>query len=206
MLLTQIWVVKKNSFGFFHNIIHKNLNKHFGQPNSSFIISTFLYILIYQWPVFSSFFCFAVVVVVQLLSRFWLFATPWTVAHQASLSITNTQSLLQLMSMESVVPYNHLILCHPLLLLPSIFPRVRVFSNESASHIRWTKYWASFLLMNIQNWFPLGLTGLISLHSKGLSKSSPRPQFKTINSLALSLLYGTTLTFIHDYWKNHRFD
>ena len=142
MLLTRIWVVKKKSFGFSHNIINKNLNTHFGQQNSSFMISTFLYILIYKWPVLSSFSCFAVVVVVQLLSRLWLFATPWTAAHQASLSITNSQSLLQLMSMESVVPYNHLILCRPLLFLTSNFLSVRVFSNESVPHLRWPKYWS----------------------------------------------------------------
>ena len=79
---------------------------------------------------------------VQLLSHVWLFATPWTTAHQASLSITNTQSLLKLISIESVMPSNHLILCHPLLLLPSIFPSIRVFSNEWALCIRWPKYWS----------------------------------------------------------------
>ena len=79
---------------------------------------------------------------VQLLSCVQLFAIPWTAAHQAFLSITNTQSLLKLMSIKSVMPSNHLILCHPLLLLRSIFPNIRVFSNESALHIRWSKYWS----------------------------------------------------------------
>ena len=79
---------------------------------------------------------------VQLLSHVQLFATPWTAAHQASLSITNSQNLLKLMSIESVMPSNHLILCRPLLLLPSIFTSIRVFSNESALHIRWPKYWS----------------------------------------------------------------
>ena len=79
---------------------------------------------------------------VQSLSRVRLFATPWTEAHQASLSITNSQSLFKLMSIESVMPFNHLILCRPLLLLPSIFPSIRVFSNESILHIRWPKYWS----------------------------------------------------------------
>ena len=79
---------------------------------------------------------------VHSLSTVQLFVTPWTAAHQASLSITNSQSLLKLMSIESLMPSNHLILCHPLLLLPSIFPRIRVFSNESAIHIRWPKYWS----------------------------------------------------------------
>ena len=79
---------------------------------------------------------------VQLLSRVRLFVTPWTAAHQASLSITNYRSLLKLMPIESVMPSNHLILCHPLLRLPSIFPSIRVFSNESILHIRWPKYWS----------------------------------------------------------------
>ena len=79
---------------------------------------------------------------VQLLSCVWLFVTPWTTAHQAFLSITNSRSLPQLMSIESVMPSNHLILCHTLLLLPSIFPNIRVFSNESVLCIRWPKYWS----------------------------------------------------------------
>ena len=78
---------------------------------------------------------------VQLLSHVQLFVTPWTAAHQASLSITNFQSSAKPMSIESVMPSNHLILCRPLLLLPSIFPSIRVFSDESALHIRWPKYW-----------------------------------------------------------------
>ena len=79
---------------------------------------------------------------VQPFSHVWLFATPWTTACQTYLSITNSQSLPKPMSNESVMPSNHLILCHPLLLLPSIFPSIRVFSNESALHIRWPKYWS----------------------------------------------------------------
>ena len=77
-----------------------------------------------------------------MLSRVWLFETPWTAIHQASLSITNSRSLLKLMSIKSVMPSNHLILCHPFLLLPSIFPSIRVFSNESVLRIRWPKYWS----------------------------------------------------------------
>ena len=83
-----------------------------------------------------------VVVVAQSLSHIRLFVTPWTAAHQASLSFTNTQSSLKLMSIESVMPSNHLVLCHPLLLLPSTFPSIRVFSNESLLHIKWPKYWS----------------------------------------------------------------
>ena len=110
---------------------------------------------------------------VQLPSRVWLFATPWTAACQASLSITNSQNLLKLISIESVMPSNHLILCCPLLLLNSIFPSIRVFSNESVLCIRWSKYWSfsfSILPMHIHDWFPLGWTGWISLLSKGLSR------------------------------------
>ena len=80
--------------------------------------------------------------VVRSLSHVWLFATPWTAACQASLSFIISQSLLKLMSIESVMPSNHLFLCYPLLLLPSIFPSIRVFSNESGLHIRWPKYWS----------------------------------------------------------------
>ena len=88
---------------------------------------------------------------VQLLSHVQLFVTPWTAAHQASLSITNSRSLPKLMSIESVMPSNHPILCHPLF-LPSIFPSIRVFSNESALHIRWPKYWSfSFSIVRPMN-------------------------------------------------------
>ena len=101
-------------------------------------------------------------------------ATLWTEAHQASLSFTNSRSLLKLTSIESVMSSNHLILYRPLLLLPSIFPTIRVISNESVLCIRWPEYWSfSFsisLPMNIQNQFPLGWTGLNSLLSKGLSR------------------------------------
>ena len=110
--------------------------------------------------------------VVQLLSPVRLFVTPWTVACQASLSFTISQSLLKLMPIEPVISSNHLFLCCPLLLLPSIFPSIRVFSNESVLHIRWPKHWtsasATVLPVNIQGWFPLGLTGLIYLQSKSL--------------------------------------
>ena len=97
----------------------------------------------------------------------------WTAVHQASLSITNSWSVLKFMSIELVMPSNHLILCHPLLLPPSIFPSIRVISNESL-HIRWPKYWSfSFSISpseNIQDWFPLGWTYWISLWSKRLSR------------------------------------
>ena len=125
-------------------------------------------------------------------------------------SITNSRGPPKPMSIESMKPSNHLILCHLLLLLPSIFPSIRVFSSESALRIRWpsTRVSAStsVLPMNIQNWFPLGWTGLISLQSKDSQDSSPTPQFKNINSSALSFLHSPTLTSIHDQWKNHSLD
>ena len=117
---------------------------------------------------------FLVVSSVQLLSCVRLFATPWIAACQASLSITNSRSPLKLMSIKSVMPSNHLILWHPLLLLPPILPSIRVFSNESTVHMRWPKYWssasASVLPINTQDWSPLEWTDWISLQSKGLSR------------------------------------
>ena len=107
---------------------------------------------------------------VQLLNHVQLFANPWTVAHQASLSITNCQSLLKLMSLELVMPSKHLILCCPLLLLPWIFPSIRVFSKVSVLHIRWPKYWNFSISPSNEYWGPLRLTALISLVSKGLSR------------------------------------
>ena len=101
---------------------------------------------------------------VQSLSCIPLFVTPLTAAHQASLSITNSQSLLRLVSIESVMPSNHLILCHPLLLLPSIFPSIRVFSNESVLHIRWPKYWSFSFSISPSNEY----SGLISLRTDWL--------------------------------------
>ena len=133
--------------------------------------------------------------VVQSLSPVWLFATPWTAAHQASLSITNSQNLLKLMFTESVMPSNHLILCHPLLLLPSIFPSTRVFSNELALRIRWPKYWSfsfSISLFNEYSRFPWELIGLISLRSKGLSRVFSR------TSILKNHFFGTQLSL----WSN----
>ena len=130
-------------------------------------------------------------------------------ACQSSLSNTNSQSLLTLMSIKSVMPSNHLMLCHPLLLLPSIFPASRSYPMSqffaSGGQNIGASTSASVLPMNIQDWFPLGVTGLI-LQSKGLSESFPTPQFKSINSSVLSFLYGPTLTSIHHYSKSHSFD
>ena len=107
------------------------------------------------------------------------------------------------MSIKSMMPSNHLILCHPSLLLPSVFPRIRVFSNKSALHIRWPKYWSFSFSIGSSNEY----SGLISFRMDWDSQeSSPIPQLESINSSALSLLYGPALTSIHDYWKNHSFD
>ena len=111
---------------------------------------------------------------VQSLSSVQLFLTPWTAAHQASLSITNSWSLLKLMSIELVMPSNHLIFCHPLLLLPSILPIIRVFSSESTLHMRWPKYWSFSFNISRSNEHP-GLISFrmdwwMSLQSKGLSR------------------------------------
>ena len=147
--------------------------------------------------------------VVQLLSCVQLFVLPWTAACQASLSFTNPQSLLKLMSTELMMPSNHLILRHPFILLPSIFPSIRVFSNESVLHIMWPEYWSFSFSISPSNEY----SGLISfrmdwfqlLAVQGTLKSSPTPQFKNIHS-ALRLIYGRNVTSIHDYWKNHSFE
>ena len=148
---------------------------------------------------------------VQSLSNVRLFASLWIAASQASLSIINSWSTPKAMSIELVMLSKHLTLCRPLLLLPSIFSSIRVFSNESALRIRWPKYWSfSFNIrpfpLNTQERFPFWCTGWISLQSKGLSRISLEPEFKSINSLVLRYLYSSTLTSIHDYWENHSFD
>ena len=139
---------------------------------------------------------------VQSLSHVQVFATPWTAACQASLSITSSQSLFELMSIELVMPSNHLILCHPLLLPPAIFPTI--FSNESVLHIRWPKYWSFSFSIHPSNEYS-GLVGS-PCSPRDSQESSPTPQFKSINSSLLSFVYSPTLTSIHDYWKNHSFD
>ena len=113
---------------------------------------------------------------IQLLSHVGLFATPWTAARQASLSITNFQSLLRIIPIESVMPYNHLILCCPLLLLPSIFPSIRVFSNESVLHIRWPKYWSFSFSISPSNDHP----GLISFRMDWLDLLAVQGTLKSL--------------------------
>ena len=142
---------------------------------------------------------------VQSLSRVRLFAIPWTAAHQASLSFTNSRSLPKPMSIESVMPSNHLNLCHPLLLLPSIFPSL--FKWVSSLH-QVAKVLEFQLQHQSYQWTPrtdLLEDGLVGspCSPRDSQESSPTPQFKSINSSALSFLYNPTLTSIHDHWKNH---
>ena len=147
---------------------------------------------------------------VQSLSCVQLLATPWTAARQASLLITSSWSLLSLRSIELVMPSNYLILCHPLFLLPSIFPRNRVFSSESLFCIRYqiirVSASASVLPMTIQDWFLLDWVFGSPCCPRDSQESFLTPQFKGINSSVLSFLFSPTLTSIHDYWKNHSFD
>ena len=138
------------------------------------------------------------------------FAIPWTTAHQGSLSITNSQSLPEFMPIESVMPSNHIIFCQPLL-PPSIFPSIKVFSNESALHIRWPNYWIFSFNISPSNEhsepFSLRMGWLLSLCSpRNSQEPSPTPQFKSINSSVLSFLYSPTLTSIHNYRKNNSLD
>ena len=163
---------------------------------------------------------------VQSLSHVRLFATPWTTACQASLSNTNSWSLLKLMSIKSVISSNHLILCHTLLLPHSIFPSIKVFTRESVLRISWPNYWSFSFSISPSNEY----SGLISfrmdwldlLAAQGTLKSLPQhhsskasfqrmtkfttKKKKSINASVLNFLYSPTLTCIHDYWKNDSLD
>ena len=148
---------------------------------------------------------------VQLLSRVRLFTTPWIAAHQDSLSITNCRSSPRLKSIESVMPSSHLILCHPLLLLPPIPPSIRVFSKESTLRMRWPKHWSfSFSIIPSKEIPRAALleNGLVGspCSPRDSQESSPTPQFKSINSSALSLLHSPSLTSIHDHRKTYSLD
>ena len=147
---------------------------------------------------------------VQSLSRFQLFAIPWITVHQASLSITNSRSSLRLTSIQSVMPSSHLILCRPLLLLPSIPPSIRVFSNESTSHevakvLEFQLQHHSFQRNPRVDLLQNGLAGS-PCSPRDSQESSPTPQFKRISSSALSLLHSPTLTSLHDHRKNNSLD
>ena len=138
------------------------------------LLSIFFNIFSFERQVYTIKYTRSCISSVQSLSHVQLFATPWIAACQASLSITNSRSSLKLMSIESVMPSNHLILCHPLLLLPLIPPSIRVFSSESVLPIRWPKYWSFSFGISPSNEYPrlisLGWTGWISLQSEGLSR------------------------------------
>ena len=154
-----------------------------------------------MWAQFSS---------VQSLSRVRLFATPWIAARQASLSITNSRSPLRLMSIESVMPSSHFILCHPVLLLPPIPLSIRVFSNESTLHMRWPKYWSFSFSIIPSNEHP----GLISfrmdwldlLAVQGTLKSLLQHHSSKASILWCSAFFTVQLSCIHDHWKKHSFD
>ena len=147
---------------------------------------------------------------VQSFSCVQLFATPWIAARQASLSITNSWNVLRLTSIESVMPSNHLILCCPLLLLPSIFPSIRVFSNQSALHIRWPEYWSFSFNISPSNEHP----GLISFRMDWLDLLSVQGTLKSLlqhhsskaSILRRSAFFIVQLTSIHDHWKNRSLD
>ena len=147
---------------------------------------------------------------VQSLSHVRLFVTPWTTAHQASLAITNSQSLLKLMSIESMMPSNHLILCHPLLFPPSIFPSIGIFSNEPILRIRWPKYWSFSFSMSPSNEYSrlisFRMDWLDLLAVQGTLGSLLQHHSKASNSSALSFPYSPTFTSIHNFWKNCSFD
>ena len=145
---------------------------------------------------------------VQLLSHVQLFPTPWPAALQASLSIANSRSLLKFMSIKLVMPSNHLILCCPFLLPPSIFPSIRVFSVESVLHIKWPKYWSYSFSISPSNEY----SGLISFRVDWLDLLAVQGTLKTllqhhksINSSALSFLFGPPLLSMYDHWKHHSF-
>ena len=147
---------------------------------------------------------------VQLLSHVRIFVTPWTAAHRASLSITNSRSLLKLMFIELEMPSNHLILCCPLLLPHSVFPRVKVFSNDSVLGIKWPKYWSFSFNISPSNEY----SGLISFRMDWLDLLAVQGTLKSLlqhYSLKASVLWRSTffmdvLTSIHDYWIKHSFD
>ena len=143
-----------------------------------------------------------------MLSHVRLFAIPWTAAHQASLSITNSWSLLQLMSITLVMPSNHLILCRPLLLPTSIFPSIRVFSNESVLCIRWPKYWSFSFSISPHNEY----SGLISFRMDWLDLLAVQGTLKSLlqhHSSKASILWCSAFFIVqvsHDHWKNQSFD
>ena len=171
-----------------------------------------IYLWSFAWDLNSSVFSFQFSSV-QSLSHVWLFVTPWTAAHHASLSITNSWSLLKLISIELVMPSSHFLLCHPLLLLPPNPPSIRVFSNKSTLHMRWPKYWSFSFSISSSNEHP----GLISFRMDWLEILAVQGPLKSLlqhhsskasilRRFLHSFLHSPTLTSILDYWKNHSLD
>ena len=157
-----------------------------------------------------TFYCSVQFSSVQSLSLVRLFATSWTAACQASLSITNSWSLLKLTSVELVMPSNHLILYHPLLLPPSVFPSIRVFFNGAVLRIRWPKYWRFSLSIILSKEHPelisFRMDWLDLLAVQGTLKSLLQHHSSKASILWHSAFFIVQLTSIHDYWKNHSFD
>ena len=216
-LLEQIRAeVLVNFFTSFFYPVYKYLSvfcqcrtQSFKRPKWYWIyLLTCLTACILQW--WEDGFCLLQFSSVHLFSRVLLFATPWTAARQASLSITNSQSSPKPMSIESVMPSNHLILCRPLLLLPSIFPSIRIFSNESALHIRYPKYWSLSFNISPTNEHP----GLISfrmdwldlLAVQGTLKSLLQHHSSKASILRRSAFFIVQLSHLYDHWKNHSLD
>ena len=147
------------------------------------------------------------VVVFQLLSHIWLFAIPWTAVHQASLSFTIFRNLLKFMSIVSMMPFNHLILCYLFLLLPSLISNMGVFSSESALCIRWPKYGRFSFSIRPSNEYSVLISFRIYWFDLLIvSRVFSNTMIQSINFLMLNLRYGPTLASIHDYWKKHSFD
>ena len=146
---------------------------------------------------------------VQLLSHVWLFVAAWTASRQASLSVINSWSSLKLMSIESVMPSNHLILCYLLLLPPSILPSIRVFSNESTLHMRWPEYWSFRFSISPSKEHPgliFRMDWLDLLAVRGTLKSLLQHHSSKASILRHSAFFSPTLTSIPDHWKNHSLD
>ena len=178
------------------------------EEGNLYVYLPLIHVVVQQKPIQH---CKAIIFSVQLLSHARLFATPWTAACHASLSITHSWSLLKLMANKSVMPSNHLILCCPLLLLLAIFPSIRAFSNESVLCIRWPKYWSYSFSISPSNEY----SGLISFRMDWLDLPVVQRALRSLlqyHSSEASILRGSVfftvqlLLSIHDHWKNHSFD
>ena len=203
-------------FFFWWDMTNINIHKDGWKTAKQCIMLSFVWFSIFQMMYILLYLCtsrFQVTYSVQSVQSFscvWLFATPWTAACQASLSITNSRRLPKLMSIELVMPSNHVILCCPLLLPPSIFPSITVFSNESVLRIGWPKYWSFSFNISPSNKYSglifFRMDWCISLQSKWLSRISSNNTVWKHQFSVLSFLYSPTFISIHDSWKNHSLD